>query len=1005
MNRCGLVGTPAHTTNTIKVVQINADRKGATHDVVNRRARRDGVDLLLVSEPNKRLSNKGGWLTDTRKDAAIVFCGREIIVINKGAGGGYVWVELAEAVVYSCYCSPNVAQQQFEKLLDDLSIEIRRRNKPVIVAGDFNAKSAEWGSPNEDRRGTVMTEWMSALGMVVLNRGDRPTFVRKNQRSYIDVTMCTEGLGSRVINWKVLREETLGWHQMITFGICEKKTRQEPSRTTGGWRISGPSLERFGQIFGEKATDAMKREDSAQYQHYVAQVIRCCEEVFPRRNAYRRHQEVYWWCDAVKERRDECKRARRRMTRINRGGDENSRATAAEEYKWKKREYNRAILDAKKSSWRSMLRDLDEDQWGQGYRIVMKRTNMGTKIRMNEEQQMTVARTLFPTVDDRVGRRVETPTEEAEPFTIEELRRATDRLKTGKAPGPDGILPAIAKVAVRNAEEWFRAIANEALATGTFPDEMKKARLALVPKPAKEGTTVETKYRPISLLGSFAKIMEAMIEERLKIEIMEAGGLHERQYGFRAGRSAVGAAMEVVGIARRATSAAAQHKKICALVAIDVKNAFNTVRWTDIMEALERRNISGSIRELVRSYLAGRTLIVGEGRRMDLSCGVPQGSVLGPLLWSVFYDGVLGVEMPDGATVVGYADDLALVVVAKTQVELKSKTETAMVGIGKWMREKGLTVAAEKTELVLLSGRRKLKELTITVGENEIRSTKHTKYLGIYLDKDLRMTEHVRRVTERANEVTAKLARIMPNIGGPRASKRRIIAGAVMSIVLYGAPVWGGVLRHGKYRKMLQGIQRKLALRISSAYRTVSLEAAQVITGMIPVDILVRERTATHEAPEERERAREQSMEEWQERWKNLRGKAEWTRKLIQRVEPWKNRKHGEVNYQLSQFLTGHGSFRAYLYKIKKVEDAECSYCREAADTVQHTMYECARWVQARWRLASELTVEFTPENTIAAMLADPSSWEAVNTYVVTVINQKETDERKAEAAAENNRQ
>ena len=68
-------------------------------------------------------------------------------------------------------------------------------------------------------------------------------------------------------------------------------------------------------------------------------------------------------------------------------------------------------------------------------------------------------------------------------------------------------------------------------------------------------------------------------------------------------------------------------------------------------------------------------------------------------------------------------------------------------------------------------------------------------------------------------------------------------------------------------------------------------------------------------------------------------------------------------------------------------------------------MYECARWVEARWRLASELTVEFTPGNTIAAMLAEPSSWEAVNTYVMTVINQKEADERKAEAAAENNRQ
>ena len=440
--------------------------------------------------------------------------------------------------------------------------------------------------------------------------------------------MCAEGLAGRITNWKVLREETnwkvlreetLGWQQMIAFGICEKKRRQGAHRTTGGWRISGPTLESFGEKFAEKATSTMEGGERAKYQHYAAQVISCCDEMFPRRSAHRRRQqEVYWWCDAVKERREECNKFRRRLTRINRGSNESGRAETVAEYKAIKRACNKAILDAKKSSWRKMLQDLDEDECCQGYRLVMKKTNMGTKIRMNEEQHMEVARNLFTTMKDRARRKV-TQTEETEPFTVEEMRRATDRLKTGKAPGLDGILPAIAKVAVRKAEEWFRAVSNEALDTGTFPEEMKVARLVLVPKPEKDGSTVKTKYRSISLLESFAKILEAMIEERLKNEIMAADGLCERQYGFRTGRSAIGAVMEVVGIAQRATNTAAQHKKFCVL-AIDVRNAFNTVRWSDILDALERRNINRSILALVRSYLSGRTLMVGEGGRMDLSC-------------------------------------------------------------------------------------------------------------------------------------------------------------------------------------------------------------------------------------------------------------------------------------------------------------------------------------------------------------------------------------------------
>ena len=122
------------------------------------------------------------------------------------------------------------------------------------MAGDFNAKAIEWGSTVEDGRGVELAEWMSGLSIVVLNRGGRPTFVRNGRGSYIDVTMCSENVVSRITNWRVLTEETLGWHQLISYEYREPKRREVPQRITRGWRINDNNLKLFGQKIAEWAS-------------------------------------------------------------------------------------------------------------------------------------------------------------------------------------------------------------------------------------------------------------------------------------------------------------------------------------------------------------------------------------------------------------------------------------------------------------------------------------------------------------------------------------------------------------------------------------------------------------------------------------------------------------------------------------------------------------------------------------------------------------------------------
>ena len=107
--------------------------KAATHDVILRKTHRDGVHVLIMDEPNKRICRTKAWLADDGINVAIAIINGDIEARDGGRDVGFVCVELAELAVCSCYCSPNVDHQHFETFLAELQANIRQRHKQVIV--------------------------------------------------------------------------------------------------------------------------------------------------------------------------------------------------------------------------------------------------------------------------------------------------------------------------------------------------------------------------------------------------------------------------------------------------------------------------------------------------------------------------------------------------------------------------------------------------------------------------------------------------------------------------------------------------------------------------------------------------------------------------------------------------------------------------------------------------------------------------------------------------------
>ena len=380
------------------------------------------------------------------------------------------------------------------------------------------------------------------------------------------------------------------------------------------------------------------------------------------------------------------------------------------------------------------------------------------------------------------------------------------------------------------------------------------------------------------------------------------GGLSERQLGFRNKRSTLDAIEIVVQIAREAIRWEGGSKEYCAVVTLDVKNAFNTASWPKIIMALESFRVPKYLQRTICDYFRDRWLIyktdVGE-KRYRVTCGVPQGSVLGPTLWNAMYNGVLGLSLPQGTTIVGYADDLALVVVAKTIEILSQNCSTAVGTVTDWLEENGLSLAIQKTESVLITSRKKLETFSFEFKGQIIQSKPNLHYLGILIDARLTFKDHLTHVNDKAARINMAVSRLLSNMSAVREPKRRLLARVTSSVILYAAPVWASSLQKSSYAAGIVSTYRLSALRVACAFRTISADAICVIASMPPIELLADEmrRLRAHASCSTRHTERQNTILVWQNKWDTSQ-KGRWTHKLITKIAKWVERKHGVLDFQ-----------------------------------------------------------------------------------------------------------
>lgn len=441
----------------------------------------------------------------------------------------------------------------------------------------------------------------------------------------------------------------------------------------------------------------------------------------------------------------------------------------------------------------------------------------------------------------------------------EEVARAIFESNPRKAPGPDNLSFCVWQELWPVVKDWIVHIYRRSIQLSYLPTHWKGAKIIVIPKPDKPDYTIPKAYRPISLLQTISKGLERIVAQRFSEYLERTGQLALTQFGARPRRSteqALTILVEKVYDAWRAS-------KVLSLVTFDVQGAYNGVNKEVLQQRLRKCGIPEFFVKWVYSFCSNRSAAIAfDGFCSEtadvLQPRLPQGSPLSPILYILFNSDLLIGTINAVEGDMGFVDDYTAWVVGNSAEENTAKLQACIIPrVVYWEGKSGATFEAEKTQFIHFTRNRTKAQRPfrpLLMNGKDIVPKAGVKVLGVYLDEQLRMKEHIQKATQKSKAQAMALSTIR---GLRPAAMRQLYMSTVASKLDYAAPVWFQSEKQGSQsNRAFEAIQKIGSRTIVGAYKTAAGPILEAEAGLLPTTLRLERRvlqyiTNLHTLPKE----------------------------------------------------------------------------------------------------------------------------------------------------------